>query len=468
VIVQSDVALDAIEDEWGPLVRRQLEMEHRISDPVNIELDTQLSDVLMRYTSIFGKATVTWRGETLPISFARKAMYDTDTTERRAAHASVLDYVRGEAPELQEIYDEAFELNARIAANLKMDSFVELCYERLQRFDWKPTDAASFRGAVERHLVPLTLELRQRQAREQGVDLVHPADTEIWREPAPELSVSVDGQLAAASKVFNAVGGDFGDPFDLMVREGLIDLPARTGKGTGAFCTGFSDQRVPYIFCNSVGSPDDVKTLVHEYGHALQSWRSRNIELVSQRQPTLEACEVHSMTLELLVHPYLDAFFDEGADAFREQHLIETVLLLPYIACVDHFQHEIYSAERATRPSARERDELWCELTRRYRPGIDWDASPDSMRLRWLQQQHVFQSPFYYLDYGLARMVSWQLWLDSLEDRDKALATYLDLCTVGGTKSFRAMVRDAGLGDPFAEDTIADTVARLRPHLGLD
>lgn len=467
-LVGSDAAMRAIEEQFGALTVQQLRVEQRTSDPVNIDLQTRLSDVLMQYTSIFAKATITWRGEQLPYSYARKAAHDEDPVERRAAHESVLAYVRQQEGQLQEIYDEALDIRTQMATNLGLSSYPALRYQEMERFDWGPEDAERFRAAIERHLVPLTVQLRSQQAKALGGELVHPADLEIWTDPAPELRVSVDEQLEVASRVFNRLGAEFGAPFDLLVKEGLIDLPARPGKGTGAFCTGFADQRVPYLFCNSVGAPDDVTTLVHEYGHGLQAWRSRDIELVQLRHPTLEACEIHSMTLELLVHPYVEEFFGDDADRYRARDHRSSVLLMPYVASVDHFQHEVYAAGRERPLTADERSDLWVELGRRYRPGIDWDASPDSLRLRWLQQLHIFQSPFYYLDYALAQMVSWQLWLDSLDDREAALERYLNLCSMGGRASFRELVLDAGLDDPFDESTVARTVQRLAPQLGLE
>lgn len=462
-------SMDAIEREFGSHYRQQIESEFRIGDPVNIPLKVELSDVLMEYTSLFGSATVTWRGETLPISYARKAMHDTDKQERRAAHASVMDFIERSEGDLQGIYDRAMELRGRCAANLGMRSFTELQYLSMERFDWTPEHARSFREAVRRHIVPLARRLREAQAASLGSELVHPADLEIWPDPLPELAVEVDDQLDAASRVLHAIGPAFGEPFDMLVAEQLIDLKARPGKGTGAFCTSFADQRVPYIFCNSVGSPDDVSTLLHEYGHALQCWRSRDIELVQLRWPTLEACEIHSMTLELLAFPHLDTFFGSDAATFCNQHLRSTLLVVPYMAQVDEFQHTIYEAQAAGAPlDATARNDLWESLTRQWRPGIDWDADARVTRLRWMQQLHIFQAPFYYLDYALARMVSWQLWLQSIENPETAITTYLNLCSAGGTTPFRRLVVESGLGDPFNEDVIAKAASQLVPHLQLD
>jgi M3 family oligoendopeptidase len=455
---------DAIDERFGSVLLQLAEAACRAHAPVNTALRTELSDVLMQHTRIFGKGTIQWRGQTHPFSFARKAALDPDRDERHAAWRSKIDYVRGHETELQRIFDDARALRARMADNLRQPSFVDLRYLEMHRFDWDAGDAARVREAIERHVVPVATELQQRQARALGTERLHPADEAIMPEPPPGLAVDVDGQVAAASAAFDAMGEAFGAPWRMLVDEDLIDLPARAGKGTGAFCATFPWENIPFIFCNSVGAHDDVKTLVHEYGHALQCWRSRTIEPYDLRHATMEACEINSMGLELLALPYLGAFFGDELEHFRVEHLRSTLDVVPYMAAIDEFQHRVYLEDLDADGRAR----AWEEAARRYQPAIDWDADAWYAGNRWMLQLHVFQYPFYYLDYALARIVSWDLWLRSLEDEQAAIATYLDLCDMGGTKPFRQMVVDAGLGDPFDESVIESTMRRLRPHLQLD
>lgn len=451
---------DAIAAEFGEVLLQLMEAACRAHAPVNTKLRTELSDVLMKHTRIFGTGTIQWRGETHPFSFARKAAYDTDRDERHAAWQSKIDYVRENEGALQGIFDEARGLREQMAKNLDQPSFVELRYLEMHRFDWNADDAARVRAAIERHVVPVASQLQLRQAAALGTEKLHPADEAIMPEPAPELAVDIDGQLDAATKTFDAMGEAFGAPWRMLVDEGLVDLPARPGKGPGAFCSGFPFENIPFIFCNSVGAHDDVKTLVHEYGHALQGWRSRTIEPYDLRHATMEACEINSMTLELLAGPYLGAFFGDQLEDFRVEHLRSTLDVVPYMAAIDEFQHRIYTEglDAAGRAAA------WEDAARRFQPAIDWDADAWYAGNRWMLQLHVFQYPFYYLDYALARIVSWDLWLRSLDDEQAAIDTYLHLCDIGGTKPFRRMVVDAGLGDPFDEATIEQVMARLRPH----
>ncbi|MCW2949000.1 MAG: oligoendopeptidase, partial [Thermoleophilia bacterium] len=249
LVVAAPVA-DALEARFGPQLLKLLENACRAHAPVNTALRTELADVLMRHTRIFGKGTIQWRGETHPLSFARKAALDPDRSERHAAWQSKIDYVAEHAEELQAIYDEAFALRAKMAANLDQPSYVDLRYLEMARFDWNADDAAQVRRAIERHLVPLASELQARQAAALGTEKLHPADEEIQPTSVPQPIVDIDEQLDTALSVFGSMGEAFGEPFRLLVDEQLIDLPARPGKGTGAFCASFPFERVPFIFCN--------------------------------------------------------------------------------------------------------------------------------------------------------------------------------------------------------------------------
>lgn len=464
-------AVDALADRFGPVYMGGLQAELIVNDPVNIDLRAQVSDHTMETARIFGAATITWRGQTHPWAFTAKAALDPDAAERHAAHKSKVATLSEDEPALQDAFDQMLALRLKMAENLGLDSYAELRYMEMGRTDWTPRDAASFRNAVEQHIAPVVEELHSKQARQHGVALVHPADLKIWpEETAAELAVSIDEQLDAAARAFDKMGPEFGNTFRMMVNEGLIDLPARSGKTSGAFCSGFADNRVPFIFCNSVGTPDDIATLAHEFGHAMQGFRSRDIQPIFLRQPTLEACEIHSMTLELLVLPHVAGLFggEEGRAEYAREQVRDSILTVPYMASVDAFQHAIYDPAVPGGLDQAARAEKWVELTNTFRKGIDWSADEWWHRSLWLAQRHIYKAPFYYLDYALAQVVSWELWLNSLEDMESARATYLALCDAGGTKPFRTLVRDAGLGDPFNPQVVARTISRLRPHLGLN
>lgn len=458
--------LDEIQAIIGESWVSQVAVEVGLHDPANADLGVAIGDLLSQRTRLFGQATFEWRGKTQPMSFARSAALETDTTERRAAFASVNASLHTIEADLQSVFDEAQTLRLQIASNAKAASYTDFRYREMGRVDWSQTDAATFRAAVLEHIVPIAKKLRLHQAQQQGAELVHPADTHIWpSERAVELAVTVPELRKVARSMFDEMGGKFAESFAVLDDYDLLDIDARPGKEPGGSCSSLPDQRVTFIFSNNTGSPSDVTVLVHEAGHSLQKWCSRHIDLALLRQPTLEACEIHSMTLELLAHPWAETFFGESADTYRSQHLRDQFIALPYMAAVDEFQHQIYDPTRNSPTTAADRAELWETLMRTYLPGIDWDIDPWHTKHYWLRQQHITNKPFYYLDYALAQVVSWQLWLDSLEDTESATERYLKLCELGGSFPFRTLLQKANVGDPFEPKVVADVARRIQERL---
>jgi M3 family oligoendopeptidase len=244
-----------------------------------------------------------------------------------------------------------------------------------------------------------------------------------------------------------------------MLEENLLDLEARDGKGPGAFCTDFSDYRVPYIFLNSVGEASDVTTMLHECGHSFQGWESGGIDLVELRWPTLEACEVHSMGMEFLAYPYYDEFFtQEDAAKYRQKHLAESIFLMPYIAMVDEFQHKVYGGEAQ---GAEGRAKAWAAIEEKYGGDLDFSDQPDWQRYRWIRQLHIFRAPFYYIDYAIAQIGAWQLWIQSLQDKKAAMANYLNLCRLGGTLPLKEFFAAGKLRLPFEKGMLEDLVGQV-------
>ena len=240
----------------------------------------------------------------------------------------------------------------------------------------------------------------------------------------------------------------------------LLDLKARNGKAGGGFCANVPRYGVPFIFANFNGTQDDVNVFTHECGHAFQNWSSRDQSLLLYQWPTYEAAEIHSMSLEFLTYPYMEAFFGDDAARFIEGHLEDAILFLPYGCAVDEFQHRVY-AEPDMTPA--ERAALWLELERTYLPHRRYTEMPhmESGRL-WQQQRHIFAMPFYYIDYCLAQTCALQMWHSATKDREDTMARYRTLCSLGGSKPFTELVAAAGLANPFTVgslDAVCDAVA---------
>ena len=261
------------------------------------------------------------------------------------------------------------------------------------------------------------------------------------------------------------MGGGLGDFFRRMDTGGFLDLDARKGKANGGFCTSFPTHGMPFVYANFNGTKHDVEVLTHEIGHAFQNYSSREQWPMDYFWPTFESCEVHSMGLEFLTWPHMDAFFGEDGDRFRRFHLTEALTFLPYGTAVDHFQHLIYERPDAT---PEERHGMWQEMERTYLPWRDYgDLAHPKMGGRWQHQSHIYGSPFYYIDYVLAQTCALQFWAKAEVDRESTMKDYVELCERGGSLPFQALVRSAGLTSPFDAGCLSDVVKRAKGTLGV-
>ena len=255
---------------------------------------------------------------------------------------------------------------------------------------------------------------------------------------------------------FNRDIVSFGMIKDIMVNEDLMDLVNRDGKRPGGFCTSFPRYSRPYIFSNFNGTDHDITVLTHEAGHAFQNYSSRNQPLVDYHWPTMEAAEIHSMSMEFFTWPWMDRFFREDTDKFKYKHISGSLSFLPYGACVDHFQHWVYDNPDAT---PRDRNQKWLEFESIYLPDRDYhDIEFPRTGGIWQGQLHIYQMPFYYIDYTLAQTCAFQFWMKSQTDNQKAWADYVRLCKAGGSIPFTDLVELAGLELPFNDGCLEKVV----------
>jgi M3 family oligoendopeptidase len=269
--------------------------------------------------------------------------------------------------------------------------------------------------------------------------------------------------LRQVQEMFDELGGDLGEFFRFMRKHDLLDLRPRTGKAGGGFCTNFIAWGIPFLFANLNGTKEDVEVFTAEMGHAFQAWKSRHLKPIDYCWPTLEACEIHSMSLQFITWPWMDRFFGEEADRCRWLHLADSLLFIPYAAAVDHFQHLVYENPDA---SPADRFTMWRDMERTYMPWRDYGDLPHVDRGGlWQAQRHIYLWPFYYLDYALASTCALQFWVRAEENREEALAAYTQLCARGGEAPFHQLVRGAGLISPFEEGCVADVIAKARTWL---
>ena len=416
------------------------------------------SNLSREYTELLARVEVPFDGELRSLGGLGRYLQDPHRETRHAAQRARWSAFEQHAERLDEIFDALVRLRDGIARKLGFSNFTELGYRRMRRVDYGPQDVARYRDEVARVVVPFAHELIRRGASEAKLDRAY-----FWDESALGTENAVvplgdrDWLLARTREALAAIDPALGEFVDVIVERELLDVDNRPGKALGAYCTQFPTRGVPFVFANFNGSRSDVRTLMHELGHAFQAWRSRDKEAIDYLMPTFESAEIHSMALEYLSWPEMERYFAGDADAYRREHLMDAITFLPYGVAVDHFQHLVYEHPSAT-PA--ERHAMWQEMERRYLP---WRAYGDlafpAKGALWQEKRHIFVAPFYYIDYTLALCCALQFWVRAQADRASTLDAYVALCSRGGEAPFRDLVKSAGLRSPFEAGALAGVIS---------
>lgn len=428
----------------------------------DLEEEAKLS---ARYTALLAGAKLRVGGEEVNLSGLAPHAEHPDRARRHEAEAARWEFFAQHCEELDAIYDQLVKLRHGMALKLGDESFTALAYRRMRRLDYGPEEVARYREEIVARVVPLVAELLEARRAAHGWDRLRYWD-EALIDPAgnPAPLGDHDTLLAAAQAMFDGMDKRLAEFFRGMAAGGFLDLKNRPGKAGGGFCTSFPSQGAPFIFANFNGTHHDIGVFTHEMGHAFQCWQSRALPGLDQLWPGMESAEIHSMGLEFLTHPGIHHLVGEdAAERFRRMHLISSLAFLPYGACVDHFQHEVYANPDAT-PA--ERHAIWQRLERLYMPWTDYgDLDYPAKGGRWQAKQHIYNAPFYYIDYALALCCAMQFWQRSRRDAPAALEAYVALCGRGGSLPFSGLVDSAGLASPFAPGALAGVVEEARSVL---
>lgn len=463
-----------LEPEGYSIRLRGLRTEAELFREENVPLFTQENKLGTEYDKIVGAQTVQWEGEERTISQIAPVYQDTDRAKREQAWRLVAERQLADREALNELWTRFLPLRREIAANADMPDFRAYRWRDFQRFDYSPDDCLRFHDAIEQVVVPAVSRILERRRQRLGVDSVRPWDIDVDPESRPALRPFSDvAQLnTTSSAIFHKVDPRLGDYFDIMEEERLLDLDNRKGKAPGGYCTYFAVARRPFIFMNAVGVHDDVQTLLHEGGHAFHAFEMSKLPLYQRSQAPIEFCEVASMSMEHIAGRYLaqsEGGFYTEADAARAriEHLESDLMFWPYMAVVDAFQHWVYTHPDDAMNSAN-CDAKWGELWDRFKPGIDYTGLEDNKVTGWHRKLHIFQIPFYYVDYGIAQLGAVQVWRNSLQDQPKAISDYLTALGLGGTRSLPDLFSAAGAKLAMdagtlreAVDLIEGTIAQL-------
>jgi len=457
-----------LEKKWGAQLFRLAELSLKTFSPEVIE-DLQLENKLTtKYAKLIASAKIPFEGEERTLSQLAPFQQSTDREVRKQASEAVTGFMAENEDELDGLYDELVKARTRIAGKLGFPNFVELGYARMSRIGYDAGMVANFRKQVLEHIVPIVTKLKERQRRRIGVDrLLYYDENLSFLSGNAKPKGDPDWIVDNGSKMYAELSPETDEFFRFMRDNGLMDLVSKKGKQSGGYCTYISGYGAPFIFSNFNGTAGDIDVLTHEAGHAFQVYESRRFSVPEYSFPTYEACEIHSMSMEFFTWPWMDLFFREESDKYRYQHLAGAMIFLPYGVTVDEFQHYVYENPEAT-PA--ERKLAWREIEKKYLPHRDYaDNAYYEQGGYWHRQGHVFNSPFYYIDYALAQICAFQFWKKMHEDRAGAWADYLHLCQLGGSMSFIELVKEARLISPFEDGCVSSVIGSIESWLnGID
>lgn len=449
---------------------RRFRTERDLFREESIPLEQELSELNARYNKLTGGMTVEWEGEEIPLPRLNPFMLDPDRDIRERAFRLQFQPYIAKREELADIFDAQLERRQQIAKNAGFANYRDYTFPAKHRYDYTPEDCATFHDAVEQTFVPAIARRLDVRRQQMGLEMLRPWDVgpDPLGRPALQPYDTIEELNGKAGQIFAKVDPVFGGYFETMRDENLLDLESRKGKRPGGFCTSFPYRKRPFIFMNASGVGSDVRTLLHESGHAFHGFEASALPFVYQRQYGSEMAEVASMSMELLAAPYLRAedggyYNAEDYKRARTEHLDGILSIFAWVATVDAFQQWLYTDPAAQDRDAR--DEKWLQTWARFDPGLDWSGLEAERTARWHKQLHIFLYPFYYIEYAIAQLGALQVWRNALQDQEKAVADYRAALALGGSRPLPELFGRAGARLIFDREGMAELVSLIEGQL---
>ncbi len=433
----------------------------------NIPLEAEISEQSQQYGAISAAQMIEFRGEKMTMQKAALFMKDQDENVRKEVFKLIGERRAQDNEKLDELYSSLVAKRHQIAINAGFDNFRDYKFQSLGRFDYTKEDCFNFHDSIKKYIVPLVKSIQEKQAKLLGVEKLNPWDLEVDPLGRPALKPFENGKqlLDGTVDMFNKIDRYFGECIETMNEMGHLDLESKEGKAPGGYNYPLYEIGVPFIFMNAVGAHRDLVTMVHEGGHAIHSFLSRNLELTGFKNLPSEVAELASMSMELLSMEHWERFFPVAEDLKRAKtEQLETVLkILPWIATIDEFQHWVY--ENPTH-SVDERQQKWEAITKDYGTGmVDWTGFEDYKTRSWQRQLHLFEVPFYYIEYGIAQLGALAVWKNSKTDLPKAIQQYKDALALGYTRQIPEIYTTAGIQFNFSDTYVKEVAEFVRKEL---
>lgn len=452
-----------LEEKYGRKLFDSVRTSLKTFKPEIIEDLQEENKLVTKYDKLIASAKIEFDGKILNLPQMTPYMSSPNRDVRKNAEAAIFQFFSENIQEFDSIYDSLVKLRDMIAKKLGFTNYIPLGYARLDRNDYDDQMVANYRKQVYEDLVPIVKDIMEEKAKRLNIPNLKSYDLNLeFISGNPKPKGDRQWQVSQAQKMYHEMSKETGEFIDFMVNRELMDLDAKPGKRGGGYCTYFNDYQSPFIFANFNGTSGDVDVLTHEAGHAFQVYSSRNFIIPEYMWPTLEACEIHSMSMEFFAWPWIDYFFKEDTDKYRYAHLESSITFIPYGVAVDEFQHNIYENPQWT---PKERKTAWRKIEKKYMPYKVYENSFAEEGNYWLRQGHIFRTPFYYIDYTLAQVCAHQFWIKNQQNHEKAWEDYYRLCCAGGSKAFLELLEVARIENPFIDGTIKTIVPELKKWL---
>lgn len=449
-----------LEEKLSPVLFRSFEVKIKSMSPEIIPEMQEENRLVTEYSSFMSELTFEFDGEKMPLSVLRKHLTADDRNVRKRAYEALGRRLEEVSSTLDSIFDKLVRVRDKMAKKMGYKNFVELGYYRMERLDYTKEMIEGFRKNILSDIVPTVCKIKEQIAKKHGIDrfmLYDDSVTVLGKTPKP--ACDAEGIFAAARDMYTQMSDKTAAFFDMMLENEAFDVFSREGKWGGGYCTSFEKYKQPFILANFNGTAADVDVMTHEAGHAFADFMTASNELKELGIGGMETAECHSMSMEFFAWRYMDKFFKEKAPQYKYKHCIDALSFLPYGTMVDLFQHIVYENPELT-PA--QRKEEWKKLEEAYRPWLSIDGIPYiEQGTRWQYQMHIYESPFYYIDYCLAQTIAFQFLILMQTDYDDAFARYFKFLCHGGELTFTQLVAEAGLKSPFAEGALSDLAHKI-------
>lgn len=433
----------------------------------NIQLQAELGVEAQKFGVISGKMTVEVKGQEYTLQQAAKFLEDPDRKLREEVYRKINERRLQDKDELNDLYSGLLSKRNQVALNAGFPNYRDFRFAELGRFDYKKEDCYQFHEAVKLHVMPLVNQLYEIKKKKLGLDTLRPWDIDAEPEGVEPLHPFKTGEelVDKTIRVFNELSPFFADCLRKMKSMGHLDLDSRKGKAPGGYNCPLAESGAPFIFMNAAGQLDDVTTMVHEGGHAIHSFLSHDLELNGFKEYPMEIAEVASMSMELFTMDHWHVFFDNKEELIRakEQQLERVITIFPWIATIDKFQHWVYEHPTHT---IEERKKAWLQILNEFTsPVLDISGLEKYREFGWQRQLHLFEVPFYYIEYGIAQLGAIGLWQQYKQNPDKALNNYITALDLGGTQTLPELFKAAGLEFDFSPSHISGLMRFVKAEL---